>query len=192
MEPAVFHGSVHSIYRFLSRSALSIKKNVILISIFAILVVSVTILNTNLINDFKQMNKVSPSVYQITRKELIDRVCRENGFNQVSAMFVRPENRYLPIPYLNQTSPMLDEKSDEIPNTSHYHLISSYRTMGCFVNKVASTSFTTAFLKIQGITPPLQDDMDQTLKLSHLLLPKVLPGSAYNLVVQSIGYKSLS
>lgn len=41
----------------------------------------------------------------------------------------------------------------ESPVTSHFSLATSFQTMGCFLNKVASSSLVSAFLRIHGLGP---------------------------------------
>ena len=45
--------------------------------------------------------------------------------------------------------------TEEYPVTSHFSLAPSFQTMGCFLNKVASSSLVSAFLLVRGLTPTL-------------------------------------
>lgn len=64
------------------------------------------------------------------------------------------------IQYLNFTDIMYDEDYDEdaimnteMPNTSHFYISRAFRSMGCFPNKVASSSLLAAFLTERGLKP---------------------------------------
>lgn len=108
-----------------------------------------------------------PSTYHKLRKEHLDRVCRKQNVKEnVQVKFVAPRNRSLPF---DSAETGRDRNADEIPVTSHFYLASSYQTMGCLINKVASSSFVSAFLKIQEIADPRNEIHGR----GYLLLPKV-------------------
>ncbi len=60
--------------------------------------------------------------------------------------------------------------TEEYPVTSHFSLAPSFQTMGCFLNKVASSSLVSAFLLVRGLTPTLSSPH----RFSGHLLPKVI------------------
>lgn len=113
--------------------------------------------------------------HQKLRTERIDRVCRDRGLmtgGAQSVMFVSPSKSHSP---LNSTVEG-DVNHQEISITSHFHLAPSHRVMGCFVNKIASSSFITTFLTMEGLinsSSLLDLKSHQVHALAHLLLPKV-------------------
>ena len=60
--------------------------------------------------------------------------------------------------------------TEEYPVTSHFSLAPSFQTMGCFLNKVASSSLVSAFLLVHGLGPTFSSPHSLT---SHLL-PRVI------------------
>ena len=107
------------------------------------------------------------------RNDRIAKVCRTAGHSgkMQPAVFVTPSDRYNSFP--GASHPMAID-AEEIPITSHYHLASGYQTMGCLINKVASSSFVAAFLKVQEISESMEDDPYQAHFMAQQhLLPKV-------------------
>lgn len=45
----------------------------------------------------------------------------------------------------------IDALTVELPITSHFALAPSYQSMGCFLNKVASSSLVSTFLALNGL-----------------------------------------
>lgn len=60
--------------------------------------------------------------------------------------------------------------SVENPVTSHFSMAPTFQTMGCFLNKVASSSLVSAFLLLHGLGPTFSSPHSLT---SHLL-PRVM------------------
>lgn len=59
----------------------------------------------------------------------------------------------------------------EAPITSHFSMATSLQTMGCFLNKVASSSLVSAFLQTYGLGP--------SFKSPHSLAFKLMPRVGY-------------
>ena len=108
------------------------------------------------------------------RKERMDRVCRGRRDKVLPVLFVTPADRYNSCSWTDYKPMAID--AEEMPVTSHYHLASGYQTMGCLINKVASSSFISAFLKVQGLAESLPEhDLHQVHSLAQQhLLPKVI------------------
>ncbi|KAI9563073.1 hypothetical protein GHT06_010530 [Daphnia sinensis] len=102
------------------------------------------------------------------RSERIKRVCRSRGVVSNPTVYATVRNETRPV-----RSPNSENQSvsmyEEFPVTSHFSLAPSFQTMGCFLNKVASSSLVSAFLLVHGLGP--------TFSSPHSLTSHILPRS---------------
>ena len=64
----------------------------------------------------------------------------------------------------------------EHPSVSHFSMAKSFHTMGCFLNKVASSSLVSAFLAVRGFRP-------EKLYSPHSLVSILRPTVAHSLLI---------
>lgn len=77
------------------------------------------------------------------RNQRVSEVCRRRGILKSPVVMDTANATNL------QFSPLEVER----PSVSHFSVAKSFRTMGCFLNKVASSSLVSAFLAVRGFRP---------------------------------------
>ncbi|KAK4026270.1 hypothetical protein OUZ56_015280 [Daphnia magna] len=104
----------------------------------------------------------------LLRSEHIRNVCKSRVVVSNPPVFTISKKRRLVHSPLAVNAPVPVQV--ENPVTSHFSLAPSFRTMGCFLNKVASSSLVSAFLLVRGLAPSLSSPH----RFSGHLLPKSL------------------
>ncbi|KAI9563063.1 hypothetical protein GHT06_010520 [Daphnia sinensis] len=104
----------------------------------------------------------------LLRSERIRNVCKSRAVVSNPPVFTTSKKRRLVRSPLAANAPVPVQV--ENPVTSHFSLAPSFRTMGCFLNKVASSSLVSAFLLVRGLAPSLSSPH----RFSGHLLPKSL------------------
>ncbi|KZS20501.1 Uncharacterized protein APZ42_012878 [Daphnia magna] len=99
------------------------------------------------------------------RSERIKRVCRSRGVVSNPTVFATSKNETRPVRSPNSVNLPIS-MYEEYPVTSHFSMAPSFQTMGCFLNKVASSSLVSAFLLVHGLGPTFSSPHSLT---SHLL-----------------------
>ncbi|XP_057367487.1 uncharacterized protein LOC130688523 [Daphnia carinata] len=104
----------------------------------------------------------------LLRSERIRNVCKSRAVVSNPPVFTTSKKKRLVHSPLAANAPVPFQV--ENPVTSHFSLAPSFHTMGCFLNKVASSSLVSAFLLVRGLAPSLSSPH----RYSGHLLPKSL------------------
>ncbi|XP_046637689.1 uncharacterized protein LOC124315998 [Daphnia pulicaria] len=105
------------------------------------------------------------------RSERVKRVCLSRGVVSNPPIFTMSKKE-LPINSPDLTNLSVSVMSVENPVTSHFSMAPTFQTMGCFLNKVASSSLVSAFLLLHGLGP--------TFSSPHSLTSYLFPTSLEN------------
>ncbi|XP_057367355.1 uncharacterized protein LOC130688394 [Daphnia carinata] len=98
------------------------------------------------------------------RSERIRQVCRSRGVVSYPTVYATVRNETRPVRSPNSVNQPVS-MYEEFPVTSHFALAPTFQTMGCFLNKVASSSLVSAFLLVHGFGPTFTSPHSLTFNL---------------------------